>query len=224
MRTPEPLFQSHGSQLPEMAASPTPRTDRQKTPQSKSPPSSKSETQIVRAGNANPGHMSRPLAAIPLLGKHYLAVTCCVLILLSGARAEPASVTAADSPKPPATNAVPLPGENPQNLKGRTRVTIETNVPPPETIAATNGPKTFKWDLAWRGWDGLHFELVRKTFFGREVYQITNLHILNLEETRMAGRIGAKIALDGAVFAGANEFNDFDSGFEVRRARLYARG
>jgi phosphate-selective porin OprO/OprP len=40
----------------------------------------------------------------------------------------------------------------------------------------------------------------------------------------MAGKLGAKFALDAAAFATDDEFTDFDDGVELRRARVYAKG
>ncbi|MHB9006620.1 MAG: hypothetical protein ACYDC1_06775 [Limisphaerales bacterium] len=78
--------------------------------------------------------------------------------------------------------------------------------------------------MTWKAWDGIHFELTRKTFLGKELIDITHLPVHRLDETRMAGKLGAKFALDAAAFVADDDLDDFDNGVELRRARLYARG
>lgn len=137
---------------------------------------------------------------------------------------------------------------SPQALKESARVTIETNAPP--EIASTNvsapKPKSFHLEYSWEGWNGLYFELRHKTLLGhldpgttnawylnpaaRKSPESTNLPAnmsyltLHLEETKMAAKIGAKLAIDGAAYVTGQQFQGFDDGVEVRRARVYARG
>ena len=63
-----------------------------------------------------------------------------------------------------------------------------------------------------------------RRLLSRHVSNLTNVHLVKLEESRMAGKIGAKVALDGAAFHTSDGFEDFDAGVELRRARLYAKG
>jgi phosphate-selective porin OprO/OprP len=111
-------------------------------------------------------------------------------------------------------------------LKKQTRVIVATNLPP--TIGQsgeTNQPaKSFDWSGQWKGWDGFHFELTQKTPMGSTFVIQTNQYGFQLAETRMAGKIGAKFAVDAAGFVTGKEFTGFDGGVELRRARVYARG
>ncbi len=119
-------------------------------------------------------------------------------------------------------------------------------------VAATNppasAPKSFHWESSWKGWDGLHLEWRSKTLLGQLVPGVTNLERLNLTgridealsgeslapgtnvhglylgRSQMRAKIGAKLALDGAGYHPDNAFSGFDDHFEVRRARLYAKG
>ena len=137
---------------------------------------------------------------------------------------------------------------SPQALKETTRVTIETNVAP--EIVSTNvpapKPKSFDLEYSWEGWNGLYVELRHKTLLGYVEPGITNLWYLNpaarrsqestnlpartnyltfhLEETKMAAKIGAKLAIDGAAYVTGPQFQNFEDGVEVRRARVYAKG
>jgi phosphate-selective porin OprO/OprP len=113
----------------------------------------------------------------------------------------------------------------PERLKDQTRVTVETNVPPAIAGAGTNAAaRSSEWNVSWKDWDGLHFGLTRKTLLGQRVSSLTNLHRVHLEEIRMAGKLGAKFAVDAAAFATDDEFTGFDNGVELRRARIYAQG
>lgn len=99
-----------------------------------------------------------------------------------------------------------------------------TNAPSVDAGKTNAAPKSFDWSASWEGWDGLHFGLDRKTLLGQEVAGITNFRAVHLEETRMAGKLGAKLAVDAAAYVTGDEFTGFDPGMEVRRARVYAKG
>ena len=109
-------------------------------------------------------------------------------------------------------------------MKKQARVTVDTNAPPAASATTNAAAKSFKWDVAWKDWDGLHFTLDRKTQLGRRVHDVSNAPVLHLEETRMAGKIGAKFAVDAAGFVTDDKFTGFDAGVELRRARIYAKG
>lgn len=110
-------------------------------------------------------------------------------------------------------------------------------------------PDQQEWTASWRGWDGLHLELRRRTLLGRWIPGVTNLPSLRLDgnedllgrplfipagqddplrlrldETRLTAKIGVKLALDAAAFLEDEGQAGFDNGIKVRRARLYARG
>jgi phosphate-selective porin len=70
----------------------------------------------------------------------------------------------------------------------------------------------------------LHFALDRKTLLGRYLTSVTNLEVVHLDETRMAGKLGAKFAVDAAAYVADTNFTGFDNGVELRRARVYAKG
>jgi phosphate-selective porin OprO/OprP len=138
--------------------------------------------------------------------------------LIAGCSAELA--TAASTPEETAESE----SAGPERLKEQTRVIVETNLPPVEA-GTTNVPeKTWKWSASWKGWDGLHLELENRTFLGQFVSGVTNIHAVHLAETRMAGKIGARLAVDGAAYLTDRDFQDFNGGVEVRRARIYAKG
>ena len=151
---------------------------------------------------------------------------------------------ASGAPAHSSSNSVPEPGGDPKRLKQQTRVTVETNAVPVgiTTNAVPGKEKSFAWDFSWQGWDGLHLGLTRKTLLGQFVPGVTNVeqislthsiglsayettnYFLRLEEARMAAKIGGKLALDAAGYATGSQFQNFDDHFEVRRARIYAKG
>lgn len=112
----------------------------------------------------------------------------------------------------------------PERLKKQVRITVETNAPPAASVTTNGSARSLKWDIAWEDWDGWHFALDRKTVLGQELSGIFHIPAMRLEETRMAGKIGAKFALDAAAYATGNDITGFDAGVEVRRARVYAKG
>jgi phosphate-selective porin OprO/OprP len=139
---------------------------------------------------------------------------------------------------PPATtaissNAVSQAKEGPERLKSEVRITVETNAAP--AAAATNGVppkvKSFHWKFAWDGWNGLQTEISQKTAIKDPMAELrtkvegTNAYrVLHLEELKMGGHIGAKLAVDGAAYVTSKDFQGFDAGVELRRARIYAKG
>ena len=124
------------------------------------------------------------------------------------------------------SNSVAEVGSGPENLKQHTRIVVETNQPPTagQSVDTNQPAKSSAWSSRWKGWDGLYFSLERKTLLGREFESVTNVRAVHLEETRMAGKLGAKFAVDAAAYATSAEFTGFDAGVELRRARLYAKG
>jgi phosphate-selective porin OprO and OprP len=170
-----------------------------------------------------------------------------VCVFLHSLRAQAAS--------PEVKGAVPTgqaeeyaPGQGPARLRQHVQLKIETNAPAPATNASPKRQAILQWRAKWRGWDGLHLELARKTWLGQLVPGVTNVGSLrlddvspeplqdqspseqskaswlNLEESRLAAKIGGKLALDAAAYVTSQEFTGFDDGGELRRARLYAKG
>lgn len=152
-------------------------------------------------------------------------------LLLAPDRLTAAEAAPALAPIPP--NPASSDEEGPAHLKQQVRITVETNAVP--AAAATNGtaPKaeSFRWNLAWAGWDGLHLDLSKQTTLrnplvtAREKIEGANaVRVLNLEELKMSGRIGGKFAADAATYATSKKLQGFDPGIELRRARVYAKG
>jgi hypothetical protein len=131
------------------------------------------------------------------------------------------------------SNAVSQAAEGPQRLTSEVRITVQTNAAP--AAAATNGvapkEKSFQWKFTWDGWNGLQTEISQKTPIKDPLAELrtkvegTNAYrVLHLEEMKMGGHIGAKLAVDGAAYVTSKDFQGFDAGVELRRARIYAKG
>jgi phosphate-selective porin OprO/OprP len=122
-------------------------------------------------------------------------------------------------------------------------IVVETNAPALPAAAAVPGEKSFVWSAAWEGWNGLNIELKRKTmlaqhspsvtnaedaltlrwlFFGETIP--TNTFRLNIEEVRMGLNLGARFDVDGSAYYSGDNYPGLDNGFELRRARLIAKG
>ncbi|MHC1764496.1 MAG: OprO/OprP family phosphate-selective porin [Verrucomicrobiia bacterium] len=165
-----------------------------------------------------------------------------LLIVWMGLAAHAGDTAAQD--EQPVTNRAAAAATGPAELKKQINVTAETN--PVHTDPATNAvvPKkgSFSWSFSCDGWDGIRLELTRRTLLGELLpgdtnidhqmladelglpTEITNRYRLNLEETRMTAKIGGKLALDAAAFVTTRDFDGFDNGAELRRARIYAKG
>jgi phosphate-selective porin OprO/OprP len=110
---------------------------------------------------------------------------------------------------------------------------VETNVPPATAGAAGTVPAetSFHWTFKWEGWNGLNMAVSQKTPIPdpaagvRARLEGTNAHrVFHLEELKLGGKLGAKLALDGAGYVTSEDLDDFDGGVEIRRARIYAKG
>ena len=161
-----------------------------------------------------------------------LALPLAVLFALSGHALRPGCLGAAEATQGSgqiSAAALPPSDEGPERLKTETRITVETNALPVSGSAPKE--KSSQWKVTWQGWNGLNYELFTKTPINdpfaavRENIQGTNAHqIFNLEQIKMNGKIGGKLAVDAAGYVTGKEFQDFNGGVEVRRARLYAQG
>lgn len=128
------------------------------------------------------------------LVRPWIALACGVFLAASLPFLLPAG-QASDALAHSASGSVSEPGSGPDHLKEKTRTTIATNAAPALAGATTNAPaKRVYWDFFWKDWDGLHFEVTRKTLLSQRVSEVTNLHVVNLEETRIGGKIGGKSA------------------------------
>ena len=135
---------------------------------------------------------------------------------------------------PPSTvngaEAVSSGTEGPERLKRQVRVTVQTNAVADGKVIP--GKETsFQFHTAWESWNGLQIQVSRKTRLKdpfsemREAIKGTNANrVIHLEEMKMSGNIGGKLAVDAAGFVTGKEFERFDPGVQVRRARVYARG
>lgn len=145
---------------------------------------------------------------------------------LGRAAAAPASVPARPAGDPESS-------EGPAGLKRQVRIVVETNAPPAAADATVSPPseKSFAWKFSWQGWNGLHGEVSQKTLIEAPLAGLkTRLQgsnawqVFQLEELKMSGKLGAKLALDAAGYVTGHEFQDFDGGVELRRARVYLKG
>lgn len=82
--------------------------------------------------------------------------------------------------------------------------------------------RSFTWDLSWGGWNGLQYEVRQRVSIGGPD-QLIPYQLID-ERVGLKGRIGAKLAIDGAAFFTTSGLSDIDNGVEVRRARLYTIG
>jgi phosphate-selective porin OprO and OprP len=131
------------------------------------------------------------------------------------------------------SNTVSQAEQGPERLKSEVRITVETNAAP--ATAATNAvspkDKSFQWKFTWDGWNGLQTEISQQTRIKdpfadlRTKVEGTNTYrVLHLEEMKMGGNIGGRLAVDGAAYVTSQDFQGFDAGIELRRARIYAKG
>ena len=86
--------------------------------------------------------------------------------------------------------------------------------------AATGAPaaSSLDWTFEWRGWDGLHMELVQNTPLD------VSMRHFRLDQLRLAGTVGARLEFDGAAFDTDGTLTGFDNGVELRRARIKLAG
>ena len=155
-----------------------------------------------------------------------LAAACVFSPTLSGASAAPQSAAGSSSQSAPESE------DGPERLKQQVRVIVETNVLSAGIATnATHQATSFHWELSWAGWDGLSFDLSQRTRLtnlladARSKIDGTNaFRVFHLEQLKLNGKIGAKIAVDAAGYSTSKDFRGFDDGVEVRRARLYVKG
>jgi phosphate-selective porin OprO/OprP len=144
--------------------------------------------------------------------------------------AQPAEVPLPSTQSP--SNSLSGAKEGPQRLKQQVRITVETNAPSTTaTNQVTPKKKFLDWKFSWEGWDGLHTEIAQKTYikdpiqeFRREVAGTNAYQVFHLEEIKVSGKIGVKLAVDAAGFVTGHQFQGFDDNLELRRVRVYAKG
>jgi phosphate-selective porin OprO/OprP len=91
----------------------------------------------------------------------------------------------------------------------------------PAGDVAAPDERPIDWDFSWRGWEGLHMSASRRTRFQDPV---TDLPVFDIQEVRLAGKLGLRLEVDAATFATTGNLSGFDSGVDLRRARITARG
>jgi phosphate-selective porin OprO/OprP len=91
-----------------------------------------------------------------------------------------------------------------------------------EEPAPGEAEKSFAWDLRWAGWNGLEYELRQRVEVGGPDRLIP--YRLIEDRIKLKGKVGAKLAIDGAAFWTSGSLPDIHDGFEVRRARVYTIG
>ena len=153
-----------------------------------------------------------------------------------------AQTASAKIPPPPEADAEAAP--DPNELRQRVHLTVESNLPPAkvETNATLASEKHFRWSLSWEGWNGLDFEMWRRTLLGQVMPGVTNAEEaltarswlghspptnafrLHLEDARLSLNLGARFDIDAAAYVTGSQFQGFDNGLELRRARLIAKG
>jgi phosphate-selective porin OprO/OprP len=89
----------------------------------------------------------------------------------------------------------------------------------PEPAAATEEKRPFDWDIHWD--QGLRYELGRHVSVGGADRPIP-YHLLD-DEIKLQGKIGGKLAIDGAGFV-TEGLRPIDGNVLLRRARLYTTG
>ena len=162
----------------------------------------------------------------------FLGLLVTLILAVSGHAPRQSQASAAEVALPPAqvpSDPAASAEQGPDRLKKQVRITVETNSPP----ASGKPPreKSLHWEARWEGWNGLQLDLSRKTIIEdpladlREDVNWTNApRVLHLEEMRMTGKIGAKIAVDAAAYATSKDCENLGPGIELRRVRLYAKG
>jgi len=161
------------------------------------------------------------------------AILAAAFLLEGGPAAGASAVSLPTDSAPSVAESTGLVTSGPERLKQQVRITVETNAVAAGAATKGTAPKaaSFHWKLAWEGWEGLHADLSKKTALedplatAREKIQGTNaVRVLNLEEVKMSGKLGGKFAVDAATYVTGKEFQGFDPGIELRRARVYAKG
>ena len=139
------------------------------------------------------------------------------------------SETARESAKVPSVRT----NSGPEALKQKVRIVVDTNAPPAsgETNATPAKKSSFEWKFAWDGWDGLYVGISKKKPFHLQTPRIFTDALLtnafswiHLEEQKMEGHIGARVAVDGAGFVTTGDLDGFDGGVQLRRFRLCTKG
>lgn len=80
--------------------------------------------------------------------------------------------------------------------------------------------RAFDWDLHWDR--GVHYVLRQRVAVG-VLDQLIPYRLLH-EEIALQGKIGGKLAVDGAAFVTQGGLGPIDDGIQLRRARLYTTG
>jgi len=134
------------------------------------------------------------------------------------------------------SNAPPQPVTGPARLEQSTHLVFDTNAIAAAaggTNVTTSKEKSFRWSVEWRGWDGLQFEMVKKTQLKNPLKPLglqpdgngpEPLSLLHLEQAKMSGTLGGRLEVDGATFVTTGDLTGFDPGVQLRRLRISLGG
>ncbi len=144
-----------------------------------------------------------------------------VLVLVPVANVLAQADTRAASPVATAASAAAVAArvDGPKIEGGR----IEAEKPAGEMtpIAPVADGDQFKWEYGYKPWHGLYFSASQRTNFETS---IAAAPILNFQEVKFAGELGGRLEVDGAAYSTNGDLTGFDDGFDLRRARLTAKG
>ena len=88
-------------------------------------------------------------------------------------------------------------------------------------IAPAADDDRFKWEYGYKPWHGLYFSASQRT---KVETSIAAAPVLNFKEVKFAGTLGGRLEVDGAAYSTNGDLTGFDDGFDLRRARLTAKG
>jgi phosphate-selective porin OprO/OprP len=154
-------------------------------------------------------------------------------LFVAGAIAETGSLAQTNVAVAPTNRSVSASGRklDPEHPEDDFQAKIRTSAPP-AINEPTNGPASkeegFRWDVSWRGWDGLHLSLSQTTPLKspREMLglrPLTNALTFHLDQLKMTLNLGALIEGDAAAYATTGNLNLPDD-IGLRRVRLIAQG
>jgi len=165
------------------------------------------------------------LLRVEMLRGESFASGCRVALLLVSALVITASARAQTAPSvsPAATAASAADeaarAEGPKIEGGK----IESEKPEgaPTALTTTTDERGFQWEFRRNPWHGVYFSVSQRS---ADAPSAPMAPIFNFQEVKFAGNLGGRLEVDGAGYDAAHSLPTFDSGFELRRARLIAKG
>jgi phosphate-selective porin OprO/OprP len=107
-------------------------------------------------------------------------------------------------------------------LQGESSVQGEPDVTTP-TSPATTQP-TFRWNVAWEGWDGLQIDLSDRLLSPTELLGLTTRPDDDRERTRFSMNIGGRLEIDAGAYDTTGDLFEPDATIKIRRALLDMTG